>query len=224
MGQIVYVHVVDPNRNRGNEMARHLSERSFDVERHSGLSGLLSHPRRGVVLMSDDHEGPDPGKVLEAIENCAGYLPAAFFSSSLSARMVVRAMAAGVVDYFEWPCCPTELGEIVVRLSVQGERRATIETLKTHARELVERLTDREQEVLRSLVAGGSNKQIARELGISPRTVEVHRAHMMSRLNARSVSDAVRIGIYAEVDGVEADSSRNTTLRSASIGRSVVAG
>jgi DNA-binding CsgD family transcriptional regulator len=61
-------------------------------------------------------------------------------------------------------------------------------------------LTGRERDVLTHLVDGLSNKEIGRALGISPRTVEIHRANMMTKLGANSSPDAVRIGIYAGLD------------------------
>ena len=56
-----------------------------------------------------------------------------------------------------------------------------------------ERLTPREREVLKQIVAGASNKEAGRKLGISPRTIEVHRAHIMAKLGARNAADLVRI-------------------------------
>jgi FixJ family two-component response regulator len=67
------------------------------------------------------------------------------------------------------------------------------------ARRAIARLTARQKQVLQGVVHGDSNKQIARDLHISPRTVEIHRVHMMARLEARTTADAVRIAIYAEI-------------------------
>ncbi|HEY1559952.1 MAG TPA: LuxR C-terminal-related transcriptional regulator [Caulobacteraceae bacterium] len=58
-------------------------------------------------------------------------------------------------------------------------------------------MSGREREVLERLMVGGTNKTIAKELGISPRTVEIHRAHVMDRLGARSLPDAVRMALAA---------------------------
>jgi two-component system response regulator FixJ len=65
---------------------------------------------------------------------------------------------------------------------------------------LIDELSPREMDVLNSLVSGNANKQTAQELGISPRTVEIHRGNMMRKLNARSPSDAVRLALYAGLD------------------------
>jgi two-component system response regulator FixJ len=64
-------------------------------------------------------------------------------------------------------------------------------------------LSNRERDVLRGLVAGRANKQIAFDLGISPRTVEIYRANLMSKMQAGSLSDLVRMAIVAEIVGQE---------------------
>lgn len=72
--------------------------------------------------------------------------------------------------------------------------------IASRAESLVETLTTRERQVLLGLVDGLSNKGIARALNISPRTVEIHRGHLMRKIGAKSVADAVRIGLYAGLD------------------------
>ena len=79
----------------------------------------------------------------------------------------------------------------------RGEEKARLEARKHNARKRVEMLTRRERDVLVRVVEGDSNKEIAQHLGISPRTVEIHRSGMLSRLNARSTADAVRIGLHS---------------------------
>lgn len=71
------------------------------------------------------------------------------------------------------------------------------------AKRAVTALTPRQREVLRGVLRGDSSKQIACDLGISPRTVEIHRGSMLCRLGARTTGDAVRIGIYAEMDSID---------------------
>jgi two-component system response regulator FixJ len=131
-------------------------------------------------------------------------------------------MAAGVLDYFGWPCPPTELGEIVVGLIIQAERRASIDARKTHARELVDRLSEGELDILRCLLAGASFRQIAAELGSSRRTAELSGAHILARLEARSVSDAVRIGIYAGLAEAERGLARTAARHAGGSDRALV--
>ena len=109
-------------------------------------------------------------------------------------------MSSGAMDFLGWPCPPSDLTDMVTRLNQVAVRIGPRERNRAKARRLVNLLSRREKDVLNGLVSGASNKEMARQLGISPRTVEIHRAAMMSRLNAQSAADAVRIGLYAGLD------------------------
>jgi two-component system response regulator FixJ len=106
-------------------------------------------------------------------------------------------MLSGAIDYLEWPMGSDALEAALQRLGSEGARQAKLQRRKADALSRVAALTPREMDVLERLVGGSSNKLIAQDLGISPRTVEIHRGNMMSRLNAESISDAIRIGVYA---------------------------
>ena len=82
--------------------------------------------------------------------------------------------------------------------AASDQARVQNETADTAAR-LIAQLTPRELDVLKHLVAGRSNKVIAYELSISPRTVEIHRAHLMDKMEARSLSDLIRMALAAGV-------------------------
>ena len=105
--------------------------------------------------------------------------------------MAVRAMKAGAADFLPAPCGDAELLAAVsdTMAEIRGSER------RDHAAELararIAGLLPRERAVLDLLLAGGTNKTIGRELGISPRTVEFHRARVMERLGARTLPEAV---------------------------------
>ena len=80
---------------------------------------------------------------------------------------------------------------------------AQIAQARDEAADLIRTLSPRETHVLALMTRGYSNKAIARQLEISPRTVEVHRANMLAKINARSSADAVRVGVYAGLDLLE---------------------
>ena len=201
MSEPAYVHIVDHDPARRAQIARQLYDNRIHAEIYESLDELTScPPKSGAVLVSDEGSTADLAQVISAIQLKAGFLPVALFSSEPSPRKIVQAMANGALDYLEWPCSRDELLETVRRISDLGERKARAERQKAEARRQVEKLTARETEVLKLLVNGASNKAAAQELGISPRTVEIHRSNMMAALNARSAADAVRIGIYAGLD------------------------
>ena len=108
----------------------------------------------------------------------------------------VQAMKAGATDFLEKPYEPEALLDAVergLRLSVESSTGVRSQDAKAR----IARLTPRECEVLRALMAGGSNKSIARVMDVSPRTVEMHRANMMERLGARALSEALRVAYDA---------------------------
>src|SRR5262245_23211633 len=104
--------------------------------------------------------------------------------------MAVRAMKAGAVDFVEKP-----FAEEAILAGVRGalERLEAAADLDGHAAAALARLTPRERDVLQGLVAGLPNKAIAYDLAISPRTVEIHRARVMAKMQARSFSELVRL-------------------------------
>jgi two-component system, LuxR family, response regulator FixJ len=112
--------------------------------------------------------------------------------------MAVNAMKAGAIDFIEKPFCDDALLDGINRAFEQGRRlSASKAEPDAHVCERLGSLTSREREVLEHLVTGNPHKVIAHDLDISPRTVEVHRAHIMQKLGARNFADLVRITISA---------------------------
>lgn len=112
--------------------------------------------------------------------------------------LAVRAMKAGAIDFLEKPYRREDL---LAALQQACNRLEDGEHVKKHSADAKLRLnalTPREREVMDGLANGYPNKTIAYDLGISPRTVEVHRANLMEKLEARSLSDALRIAFDAE--------------------------
>jgi RNA polymerase sigma factor (sigma-70 family) len=125
-------------------------------------------------------------------------LPIVFITGHGDVPMSVRAMKRGAVDFLQKPFDEREL-LAAVNLACEKAKRAHMEQLETSAvrRRLVS-LTPREREVLSLVVTGMLNKQIASELGISEKTVKVHRARVMEKMRARSMADLVRLAERAK--------------------------
>ena len=111
--------------------------------------------------------------------------------------LAVRAMKAGAVDFIEKPYSDEQLlrGVTTALSRLEGARQQ--EAIAAAAEARIGAITPRERDVLRLLVDGRPNKVIAHELGISPRTVEIHRANVMEKLGCRSLAEAVRLAISA---------------------------
>ena len=124
-------------------------------------------------------------------------LPIIFITGHGDVPMAVEAMQKGAVDFIQKPFRDQELlDRIREALATDEERR---ESQKHHAEvsSRLERLTNREREVFDLVVTGTPNKVIAYELGVSQRTVEIHRARVMEKMQARSLADLVKMHMEA---------------------------
>ncbi|HEY8572682.1 response regulator FixJ [Phenylobacterium sp.] len=111
--------------------------------------------------------------------------------------LAVEAMKAGVVDFLEKPFNDDALLGAVRSALDASERASQQDAERKRFETMLESLSPREQDVLRGVVAGKPNKIIAYELGISPRTVEVYRANVMTKTGAGGLSDLVRMALLA---------------------------
>jgi len=137
---------------------------------------------------------------LELQEEIAGRgidIPVIIMTGHGDVPLAVRAMKAGAVDFIEKPFDDEILLACIARALATSKltRGRALEAIA--AKDLLARLTPRETSVLACLMKGQSNKVVAHELDISPRTVEIHRAHVMNKLKARSLSDLVRTALAA---------------------------
>ena len=117
-------------------------------------------------------------------------------------QMAVRAMREGAVDFIEKPFSKEVIVDSIERSfrGTPGQTASAGPDVSDEKHERLERLTPRERDVLEQLVIGHPNKVIAYELDISPRTVEVHRARVMEKMNARNLSQLVRMAIAAGIN------------------------
>jgi len=140
-----------------------------------------------------------PGRSgLELLEELRGDNPAPviMISGHGDVAMAVSAMKLGALDFIEKPFQSRELLARVtaaIELHTERQRQETPSPLRTLYFPGAEPLSKREREVLEQFISGASTKEVARALGISPRTVEDHRSHIMRKLRARNYADLVRI-------------------------------
>ncbi|WP_052761717.1 response regulator transcription factor [Aurantiacibacter luteus] len=113
---------------------------------------------------------------------------------------IIRAMVAGALDHYRWPVEESDLTKLIADAKERELIWRKEESAREDAKRRIADLTSRERQVLVLIGRGFSNKGVARELGISPRTVEVHRANLYEKISAVSTADAVRIGIQAGLD------------------------
>jgi two-component system response regulator FixJ len=109
--------------------------------------------------------------------------------------LAVEAMKLGALDFLEKPFEDERLIGMIEAALAAGESQAQDEAATTEILARIDSLSPRERQVMEGLVAGLSNKQIARDYDISPRTIEVYRANVMTKMQANSVSELVRFAI-----------------------------
>jgi two-component system response regulator FixJ len=127
------------------------------------------------------------------------YFPTVIMTGHGEVRIAVEAMRAGAVDFIEKPFTREGILESI-RLAQERLSSSHNKNLADLAKTRLARLSARELQVLEGLVAGLPNKTIAYDLGLSARTVEAHRAHIMNKMQARSLSMLVRFALAAGVE------------------------
>jgi two-component system response regulator FixJ len=173
------------------ESAGHLVE-SFEA----AAQALVSCRSRLPACIVTDVRMPEMDG-LEFQEKLTGAgidVPVIVMTGHADVPLAVRAMKAGAVDFIEKPF-PDDAILTSIESAMKRQSRATDPALM----ERLESLTPREREVLELLVIGHPNKVIAHRLDISPRTVEIHRAHVMEKMKAKSLPELVRTAMQAGV-------------------------
>jgi len=159
----------------------------------------------GCVLLDVRLASMDGLAVQQAMQARGIMLPVIIITGHGDVGLAVRAMKAGAVDFLEKPFEKEALLAAIEQAKLRSQGRAALDQMAEQARARLNRLTAREREVLGGLVEGHANKVIAQGLGISPRTVEIHRAHLMSKLAVNSLSDALKIAFTARMADLGAD-------------------
>lgn len=194
------LHYVDLDTRARAQFATLAMEIGHHCELYDSLSELYAYPpEHGLIVMRDAPS--DAGGILSALarlEKAGIWLPVIAVGDAPSPHKIVEAIKAGALDYLSLPLEGSRLERCLVRTAEEAKRTSSLRRRKIEVQELIDRLSTREAEVLDLLACGHSNKLIARELGISPRTVEIHRANMMNKLGARHAASAVRIKLESE--------------------------
>lgn len=194
------VHVIDDDVAVRMAMEMLLQSAGFGVITYpSGFAFLdaaaaLGEEGSGCVVTDVRMPGMNGLQLLHRLKERRFRRPVIVMTAHGDISIAVRAMKAGAVDFVEKPFDD----EVILAAIGTALKPARVEGPGTAA-SLVAELSAREREVLNLLAAGKPNKLIAAELSLSPRTVEAHRARLMSRLGVRSLAEAVRIAVRAEL-------------------------
>lgn len=147
----------------------------------------------GCVLLDVAMPGMNGHEVQAALKERGVQLPIVFLTGHGDIPMAVRAMQAGALDFLEKPIRSGELLERVRQALARDEERRTAQASRQQIQQRYARLSLREREVMSLVVAGLSSKEIARKLDLSPRTIDVHRAHVMHKMAVTNLVELVNL-------------------------------
>lgn len=202
MGNSAIVHLIDDDEDVRKALAFLLATAGLAVKVYdSGLSFLdtLSSLQSGCIVSDVRMPGIDGLELLRRLRALDINLPVVIMTGHADVPLAVEAMKAGAIDFIEKPFGDemflSAITAALSRYSQAAHHDTEVQLIQTK----FAALSARERQVLQGLLAGHPNKTIAYDLEISPRTVEVHRANVMTKMAAHSLSDLIRMCMSAKV-------------------------
>jgi len=190
------VHIVDDEDAIRRSAGYMLKTSGYAVETwQSGAAFLreVRHVTHGCILLDVRMPDIDGLAVQRTLAERGVTMPIVIMTGHGDVSISVQAMKAGAVDFLEKPFEKAVLLAAIEDAFARIAAASGVSARAAEAEKILGCLTARERDVLEGLAQGLPNKTIAYDLGISPRTVEVHRANLMAKLDVRSLSDALRI-------------------------------
>jgi len=196
-------HLVDDEESVRRSTSFMLRTSGYDVDTYgSGVDflGKVGGAKPGCILLDVRMPEMDGIEVQAELAKRGVKLPVIVLTGHGDVGTAVAAMKGGAIDFLEKPFEKDALVEALERGFERLEEGDAALASRAEAERRIALLSPREQDVLRGLARGYPNKTIAYDLGISPRTVEVHRANAMAKLEARSLSEALRLAFAVGLD------------------------
>lgn len=192
------VHVVDDEPDVRDALSLFLESAGYRVRGYESAEAFLSDYRPadpGCLILDLRMPGMDGLALQRELARRGLEIPVIFLSAHGDVPMASQAFKAGAVDFLEKPFNDEMLLNRVREALDRDHRFRDRMAWEAGIRERFSRLTPREQEVMARVVHGKSNKEIGRELGVSHRTIDVHRARVMEKMGARTLPELVAMGV-----------------------------
>ncbi len=200
------VHIIDDDEAVRDSLRFLMKSAKMDVETYESATAFLDAlPQiRGGCVITDVRMPQLSGiELLRRLKSMSIDLPVIIMTGHGDISLAVEAMKEGAVDFLEKPFDDESLLKSTHLALDRYDKEAKKDAEKKRIREKLDSLSQREHQVLEGLIAGHSNKIIASDLKISPRTVEIYRAHVMTKMEAESLSELVRMGLMVELFGMD---------------------
>jgi len=198
------VHIIDDDQAIRESLAfllrtHQLEVRSFDSAKT--FLDALPDASLGCVITDIRMPGMSGVDLLRRLKELKVGVPVIVITGHGDVSLAVEAMKIGAADFFEKPFNDDQLVASVRAALQQRQDQTKRGAERTEIEHRISKLSAREKDVLAGLIEGRANKQIAFDLGISPRTVEIYRANLMNKMQADSLSDLVRMALVVQMQG-----------------------
>lgn len=196
------VFTIDPDVKRRASITFYLNNEGIFAEPFETTDEFIRcWPKNGVVLVHDGNKAV--ASLMHEICSRHTWLPVVAYSENPEPPRVVDAVLDGAIGYADWPGCGDALINAIRNAGTRSGAAIAAGSRKTMALSRIEKLSKREREILAGMVDGLSNRLIGKYLDISPRTVELHRANLLSKIGARHSAEAIRLAIEASLPSFE---------------------
>ena len=208
------VHIVDDDESFRSAMERRLRKAGYEVATYASAEHLLdrlpSETVLGCILLDVRIPGLSGPKLQERLKNLDSTLPIIFLSGYPDIPTTVRTIKAGAEDFLTKPVTSDDLFRAIERAFARHQALRNLRNKLNGGRARIGTLTPRERQVFELVIRGKTNKEVARAIGGTERTIKAHRHRVMEKLQVRSVAELVSL---AERAGVldSASSNRQTT-------------
>ena len=196
------VHVIDDDEAARHSLAFLLGTAKIDVKTYDSAAAFLkclADVKSGCIITDVRMPGMSGIELLRKLKELGVTIPVIVVTGHGDVPLAVEAMKVGAADFLEKPFDDEAMLAAVRSACAQQEGKDRHRAERTEIESRLATLSNRERDVLHGLVRGLANKQIAFDLGISPRTVEIYRANLMTKMQASSLSDLVRMALIADI-------------------------
>lgn len=203
MSEQPIVHIIDDDEPVRDAISLLLDTVNLPHEEHESAQSFLNRAdpsAAGCLVLDIRMPGMSGLDLQQHLLEKRIRIPIIFITGHGDIPMAVEAMRRGAVDFIRKPFRDQDLLDRIQEALAVGEQQQVRASRLAEARSKVAELTRREQEVFRRVASGQANKVIAIELGISERTVEIHRSHVMQKTASRTLADLVRLQLSLEAD------------------------